>query len=614
MPVESAKQRRVLIIDDEEIIRGSIAVYLKDSGFTVYQAQDGKSGLQQFNEISPDVVLLDLRMPGMDGLEVLEAISDALEQIPVIVVTGAGVLQDAIAALRLGAFDFVSKPIVDMAVLEHAVVRALERTRLLEENRRYQAHLEDEINARTRDLHRRTEELLRTNEELKKEMAIREKTAAALGRSESRLAEILSIFQGFIYTCDPSFRLDFVNRKLAEHVGDDVAGKLCHSVLYGLDQPCPWCRHSDVFGMGESARTEFFNEKDGRWYDAIQSPMFGQHGEVRQLQAVVLDITDRKATEDWLRLRQTQLAEKNRRLKQSMRTASRFGNIIGKSRPMQEVYESILKSAESNAHVIIYGDSGTGKELVAKTIHDLSDRGSKKFVTVHCGAIPENLVESEFFGYRKGAFTGADQDKAGYLDAADGGTLFMDELGELNLSIQVKLLRAIEGGGYTPIGSSVARHADIRIVAATNRDLKKSMEKGAFRQDFYYRIHILPITLPALKDRKEDIPLLVNHFVSDFPHGDRLPVVPQRVITAMQRYDWPGNIRELQNSVERYITWGELDFPDPPYLEKKAVSEKMSDETRIQPNRFDLPLGQAVSAFEKDYIAVSYTHLRAHET
>jgi PAS domain S-box-containing protein len=601
VPIEPHQQRRVLIIDDEEIIRDSIATYLEDSGFIVCQAGDGREGLSRFHETTPDVVLLDLRMPRMDGLEVLEAIAGRLDRIPVIVVTGAGVLQDAVAALRLGAFDFVTKPIVDMAVLEHAVNRALERTRLMEENRRYQSHLEDEIGVRTRDLHRRTEELLVANAELKKEMAIREKTAAALRQSEARLAEIVSIFEGFIYTCDSEFRLDFVNRKLADHVGDDVAGKRCHVVLYGLHQPCPWCRHADVF-KGQAARTEFYNEKDGRWYDAVQSPMFGSEGQVRNLQAVVLDITDRKATEDWLRQREAQLSEKNRRLKSSMRTASRFGHIIGKSRPMQEVYENILKAAESNAHVIIYGESGTGKELVAKTIHDLSDRGSKKFVTVHCGAIPDNLIESEFFGYCKGAFTGADQDRPGYLDAADGGTLFMDEVGELNLSMQVKLLRAIEGGGFTPIGSSVVKQADIRIVAATNRNLKKRLESGHFRKDFYYRIHILPITLPPLASRKEDIPLLVNHFVSDFPHGDKLPVVPQRIIAAMQRYDWPGNIRELQNSVHRYITLGEIDFLDLPQPAENGPATVPLSGPTIQPDRFDQPLNQAVSAFERRYI------------
>ncbi len=603
MAIESIDERRVLVIDDEDIVRDSVSTYLEDSGFVVFQAKDGREGLDNYREKRPDVVLLDLRMPRMDGLEVLETIAGELDQVPVIVVTGAGVLQDAVAALRLGAFDYVTKPIVDMAVLEHSVNRALERTRLLEENRRYQAHLEDEIRARTQDLRWRTEALLSANAELKKEMAMREKTAAALKQSEARLAEIVSIFEGFIYTCDASFRLDFVNRRLADHVGDDVTGKRCHEELFDLAEPCPWCRHPDVFA-GQTVHTEFFNAKDGRWYDAVQAPVFDSEGQVCFLQAVELDITERKATEDWLRQREAQLAEKARRLKSNMRTASRFGNIIGKSRPMQLVYENILKAAESNAHVIIYGESGTGKEMVAKTIHDLSDRGSRKFVTVHCGAIPDNLIESEFFGYHKGAFTGADQDKPGYLDAADGGTLFMDEVGELNLTMQVKLLRAIEGGGYTPIGSSEVKQADIRIVAATNRNLRSSVETGRFRRDFYYRIHILPIHLPPLKSRKEDIPLLVNHFINDFPHGDKLPVVPQRIITAMQRYDWPGNVRELQNTIHRYITLGEIDFLDlPPDLEADVPADPLPANTsRFHPKRFDLTLTDAVSAFEREYI------------
>ena len=517
-----------------------------------------------------------------------------------IVVTGAGVLQDAVAALRLGAFDFVTKPIVDMAVLEHAVERALERKRLKTENQRYQAHLEDEIRIRTRDLHRQTEELEAANAELQAEIGIREKTAAALKQSESRLAEMVSIFEGFIYTCDADFSLEFVNRTLARHVGPNVVGRPCHLALYGQVNTCPWCRHGDVF-RGESAHTEFFNERDGRWYDVVQAPVFDDGGQVRRLQAVVLDITERKTTEDWLRQREDQLSKKIRRLKSNLRTASRFGRIIGKSGPMQEVYESILKAAESNAHVIVYGDSGTGKELVAKTIHDLSDRGSKQFVTVHCGAIPDNLIESEFFGYHKGAFTGAEQDKPGYLDAADGGTLFMDEVGELSLTMQVKLLRAIEGGGYTPIGGREVKQADLRIVAATNRNLRSSLEAGRFRKDFYYRIHILPIHLPPLKSRQEDIPLLVNHFVNDFHHGDRLPVVPQRVIAAMQEYDWPGNVRELQNTVHRYITLGEIDFLDlPPSGPQPQPLPPAAD--GFQPDFFDQPLSEATRAFEKKYI------------
>ncbi len=600
---ESSIQHRVLIVDDEEMVRESVSTYLQDSGFQVDQAGDGIQGLQRFRQSPPHAVLLDLRMPRMDGLEVLERIAGELDKVPVIVVTGAGVLQDAVAALRLGAFDFVTKPIVDMAVLEHTVRRAIEHSRLVAENRRYQAHLEDEIHTRTLDLQRRSQELEAANAELIKEIAIRETTEAALQQSQARLAEVVSIFEGFIYTCDAQFRLDFVNRKLAEHVGTDGAGQCCHAVLYGLDRPCPWCRHAEVFS-GRSAHTEFYNERDGRWYDAVQAPVFKAGGRVGHLQAVVLDITERKATEDRLRQREALLAEKNRRLKSSLRTASRFGRIVGRSRPMQEVYENILKAAESNAHVILYGDSGTGKELVARTIHELSDRGCKRFVTVHCGAIPDNLVESEFFGYRKGAFTGADQDKPGYLDAADGGTLFMDEVGELNPTMQVKLLRAIEGGGYTPIGSSEVKRADLRIVAATNRNLQSRLEAGRFRRDFFYRIHILPIYLPPLKARKEDIPLLVNHFVSEYAQDDKSPVVPQRVITALQRHEWPGNVRELQNTVHRYIALGKLDLPDSAPPEEDAVSEWLSDSARRPAGEADrLGLSEAIAHFEKQYIA-----------
>ena len=177
----------------------------------------------------------------------------------------------------------------------------------------------------------------------------------------------------------------------------------------------------------------------------------------------------------------------------------------------------------------------------------------------------------------------------------------MDEVGELNLTMQVKLLRAIEGGGYTPIGGRAVRQADLRIVAATNRNLRASLDAGRFRKDFYYRIHILPIYLPSLKSRKEDIPLLVNHFVNDFPHGDKLPVVPQRIIAAMQEFDWPGNVRELQNTVQRYITLGKIDFLDLPPDDPKT--QTVSDDlVAAQPDGFNQPLSEAVRAFEKGYI------------
>ncbi len=183
---------------------------------------------------------------------------------------------------------------------------------------------------------------------------------------------------------------------------------------------------------------------------------------------------------------------------------------------------------------------------------------------VNCAAIPENLLESEFFGHEKGAFTGAHADKQGYLDLADGGTLFLDEVGELSLGLQAKLLRAIEGGGYSPVGGSVSRASDFRIIAATNRDLPEQLREGGMREDFFYRIHVIPIRVPPLRERREDIPLLLEHFFRVFSGDGRIPPVPGHVIEVLMRYDWPGNVRELQNVVQRYTAVGLIDLPASP--------------------------------------------------
>ena len=253
------------------------------------------------------------------------------------------------------------------------------------------------------------------------------------------------------------------------------------------------------------------------------------------------------------------LREENVLLRSSLRERYRFGEIIGKSVAMQRLYELILNAAGTDANVIVYGESGTGKELVARAIHETSRRKSASFVPVNCGAIPETLMESEFFGHRKGAFTGAVIDKHGFLDLANGGTLFLDELGDIGHSMQVKLLRAIDGGGYTPIGSTQVRVPDVRIVAATNRDIMDQVRRGAVREDFFYRIHVIPIHLPPLRERREDIPLLVEHFVEKFG-SLAAPPVTSRMIETLMAHDWPGNVRELQNTVHRYLTLKRLDF------------------------------------------------------
>jgi transcriptional regulator with PAS, ATPase and Fis domain len=300
--------------------------------------------------------------------------------------------------------------------------------------------------------------------------------------------------------------------------------------------------------------------RNGERFDVLIR--LGQIPGADQFIASFTDITSRKQAEMALMESREHLQKENLRLRSSIRERYRFCDIIGKSGVMQEVYEFILLAAATQTNIIIYGESGTGKELVAKAIHETSDRNQKGFVTVHCGAIPENLMESEFFGYKKGAFTGANIDKRGYLDEADGGTLFLDEVGEIGLNMQVKLLRAIAGDGYTPVGSNTIKNADVRIIAATNRNLRDLVKQGVMREDFFYRIHILPIYIPPLRERKDDLPLLVDHFLQ--LHDKKHPPLPGHVAEALLKYDWPGNIRELQNVLHRYLTLKRLDFAGMP--------------------------------------------------
>jgi len=274
----------------------------------------------------------------------------------------------------------------------------------------------------------------------------------------------------------------------------------------------------------------------------------------------VRDISKRKNQEMADGEEAIRLKSENLRLKKKIRNRYGLGQLVGRSQSMQTVYENIMKAASSNANVIVHGESGTGKELVARAIHEMSDRGEKSFIAVNCGAIPESLFESEFFGHKKGAFTGAAIDKNGYLESAKSGTLFLDEIGEIPLNMQVKLLRAIEGGGFTPIGSTQVKKSDARIIAATNRDLKDLVKKGHMREDFFYRIHIIPIQVPPLRDRKDDIPLLAYHFMQTLGKNEADTLLPDKALKAMQSYKWPGNVRELQNVIQRYITFNTLDF------------------------------------------------------
>jgi transcriptional regulator with PAS, ATPase and Fis domain len=230
-----------------------------------------------------------------------------------------------------------------------------------------------------------------------------------------------------------------------------------------------------------------------------------------------------------------------------------FHNMIGKSAPMQNLYRLLERVASSDATVLVQGENGTGKELIAKAIHFNSNRKKNRFIPVNCGAFNENLLESELFGHVKGSFTGAVKDKKGLFEEADGGTLFMDELGETSMAMQVKLLRVLQDGTYTPVGSSQVRKSNVRVLAATNRDLAKMVKEGTFREDLYYRLNVINVTVPPLRERKDDIKLLTDHFLSSYAkQTSKSPkVIASDCMEIMMNYDWPGNVRELENEVER---------------------------------------------------------------
>ena len=309
-------------------------------------------------------------------------------------------------------------------------------------------------------------------------------------------------------------------------------------------------------------------------------------GTVAEVEGFISDMTEHK-------LEEQQLRKENKRLKSTIKERYKFGDIIGKNRSMQDVYAHISMAAASAANVIIYGESGTGKELVAREIHKLSDQHDRPFVPVNCSAIPENLFESEFFGYKKGAFTGANLDKPGYFDQANGGTLFLDELGEIDLTGQVKLLRVLDGGGYTPVGSSEVKKAEVRIVAATNRNLGEQVKLGNFREDLYYRIQGFLIHLPPLRERGEDKVVLAQYVLNKISKAENLPLkgFSPAAIAVIKSYDWPGNVRELENTIEYAIAM----------TNSATLKEDLILQTKNCKDEF-LTLQEARAKFEKKYL------------
>ena len=271
--------------------------------------------------------------------------------------------------------------------------------------------------------------------------------------------------------------------------------------------------------------------------------------------------------------------EKKKNLERLVNQKYPKGQFVGISSSMLEVYRLIQKAAITSANILIQGETGTGKELVARAIHNASNRSTKRCDTVNCGAIPENLLESEYFGYQKGAFTGASTDKIGLIEAANSGTLFLDEIGDLSLALQAKLLRVLEAGELRRLGDTKDRAIDIRIIAASNRNLKDMVKDRKFRKDLYYRLDVIRIYLPPLRSRKEDIPLLLNHFLSIYNSNlnKRIKGITDRAMEFLKDYQWPGNVRELENFIHRTVVLGEKhiisQFDLPSYIKHQSANE-----------------------------------------
>ena len=294
-------------------------------------------------------------------------------------------------------------------------------------------------------------------------------------------------------------------------------------------------------------------------------------------------------------LEKSSLSREIRRLRALVGERYEFENIIGKSKKMQEVMEQISRAAEIDSNVCIYGESGTGKELIAKSLHLLSSRKEKLFVAINCAAIPEGLLEAELFGYEKGAFTGAVRNKKGFFAQADGGTIFLDEISEMSESMQAKLLRVLQEKEFHPLGAEKSIKVDVKIIAATNKNLEDEVKSSNFREDLFYRIHVIPVYIPPLRERKEDIPLLVDHFMKKFAGNMKKEIkgISTPALQKLLSYEWPGNVRELENSIEYAVAMTNRDIIG----EDLILQAKTVEQGGLK------PLKEAKNEFEKKYIS-----------
>jgi PAS domain S-box-containing protein len=380
---------------------------------------------------------------------------------------------------------------------------------------------------------------------------------------KERMGVILGTLNTGLALLDKNLTVTWVNEMLQSFFPRmDLIGKKCYEVAEDSNEHCEGCGALKALSDGQVHETERFNAKIGRWVHIVSLPICDENGKITQVLEATTDITERKKVEEArdqyleeLRTLKEQLERENIYLKEEIESHHSFREIIGESRALLYVLTRVKQVAETDTTVLIQGETGVGKELIARAIHRTGPRADKPFIHLNCAALPVNLVESELFGHEAGAFTGADRLRRGRFELAHGGTIFLDEVSEMPLDVQAKLLRVLQEGQFERIGGSKTLKVHVRIITSTNRELQNEVASGRFRQDLFYRLNVYPITVPPLRKRKEDIPLLVTHFLSEIGKtlGKKIDQIPPAVMKTLTAYDWPGNVRELRNVLERAI-------------------------------------------------------------
>lgn len=528
-PTET-NQATILLVDDNPDNLKVLFGILESLGHRLLVARTGGDALKIASRVRPSLVLLDVSMPDMDGFEVCaHLLTDPdTASTAIIFLSALDDSESKIRGLELGAVDYITKPFHAEEVIA-----------------RVQTHL--------------------TLVQLSASLAERNQLL------ESANQQILEAVAEGIYGLDPEGNITFANPAASELTGyteDELVGSSLHELhLFARWDGTPYhfietgIYHTLRNGEVSADESDVFWRRAGDHFPVAWNCAPIRHGD--QIQGAVLafqDITHRKRQEAALRdaLEEVEslharLQAENRYLQEELASGSGFGGIVGESSALVSVLRQIEQVAPTNSSVLIQGESGTGKEALARAIHEHSARRDRPLIKVNCGAITPGLIESELFGHEKGSFTGALKQRQGFFELADGGTIFLDEVGELPLEAQVKLLRVLQEQEFNRVGSEAPIRVDVRVIAATNRDLADRVESGNFRMDLFYRLNVFPLTVPPLRERREDIPLLVKKFLADQSRalGREFSRVSEESLQRLETYHWPGNIRELQNVIER---------------------------------------------------------------